>query len=171
MRRNCVHEACGRYAAPAVQMRGTDRERTNGAAGVLFSRCRCSTVGSFGAPSQHPSVRDDIQGHHEQSNRYLRVAGESGGVQHGQDVVGDEVAGVIVEARARTQRVLEGGERADAPGELDERGPGGARNMHPGDARPAHGQQAAERREDDERQMNGDDECGENGGRRHARAS
>src|SRR5688500_15035487 len=79
-----------------------NRQRTPPAA----SERPASSAVTRARPLQHHPVRDQVQRQDEPADRELGLPGQSLRVEDGEDVVGDEVAGVLAEPRAPPQRVL-----------------------------------------------------------------
>jgi hypothetical protein len=69
----------------------------------------------------------------------------------------DEAASVDGGAGRLAERILKGGERTHAPGELDKSAPDRSGEVNPGNPAPPEGEKATEHCEENEREVQDDD--------------
>jgi hypothetical protein len=137
--------ACGGGADPTLFARiaATD-PRGNGAV-------RC-------APAQKVPVDAEVQTQYQAAQKQLDISTESGGVQHREDVMLDEITLVRRAACGGSEDILERRERADPAGELDHCTPYRGWDVQVRYPSPSQHQQSTEDHEEHEREVEDDDE-------------
>ena len=106
-------------------------------------------------------VGDDIDRNECRGKLPLDVPGESGRVEHADEVVGEKSASVARLPAEVTEMILERGEWADAVRDLHPASPGEGRQVQKRDRPPAPGEKTAEDDERREGEMEGDEAISE----------
>jgi hypothetical protein len=132
-----------------------------GADPTLFARIAATNPRWNGAvrcaPAQKVPIDAEVQTQHQAAQNELDVSGESGGVQHRQDVVLDEITLIRRAACGGSERILQRRQRTDPARELDQCAPYRGGYMEVGHPSPSQHQQPAEHHEEHEYEMNCDD--------------
>jgi len=130
---------------------------------------RCARLPAYPPSAKYVSVDNHIENYDEEPQQKLDLSSQCRGVEHREDVVLDEIAGITRAACLAAQPVLERRERADPARKLDGGSPQGRWDVDVRHPWPPQDQQSAEDDEHHEDEVNGDDEICENGGQRNKR--
>ena len=105
-----------------------------------------------------PPVDDSIEDDHPYTQQHLKVSCQIPRVEHGQQILCDEVRTIGGLATLRAQPILQRRERADPPGEFDDRAPDSRRQVQPHDPSPPQHKQHAKDHEEDKADMHTQDQ-------------
>ncbi len=118
--------------------------------------------GTPGSPSEeNPPVDQEVQGQQHRAQNELHLPGQSGRVDHGQDVMLDEAALISRRPPEPTEVILQRGERTDPATELDRGPPQEGGNVDPRHARPSEYKESSPHHECQEQEVKEKDAVGE----------
>lgn len=116
-------------------------------------RPRPSHLWGSAPPNAQPAVDQDVGDYDKEGEYPLNIPGQARRVDHRQQIVLDEAVPVAGLPGHQAQVVLEVGQRTDSAGHLDERTPGGRRQVNQGRPSPSGGENAPENHEQDEAEV------------------